>query len=307
MSDRQALRCKATNSAGDPCEAYSILGGEVCVAHGGAAPQVRQAAKRRLAEKRALRQLGDVEVDEIRDPIRAMKQTVAEVVALKDHLASMLDATPMTGATSETWRWIMLAFERQLERSNVMLDRWIRLGLDDRAAGVEGDQAALVARVIFAFIDDPDMGLDFAQRQTGRAIMAKHMRVLTGSDATGMPASALLEEARAKVRGLTRTDVGAEVVLEKLRAFTGEKSPGGVPAVEPAAIERQSQPEPVTADAAGPTGQTAEPAELEPGAEPVAEPPARPRPRPVGEDPFGLSGPGRIDLGGGFFAPMRRD
>lgn len=38
---RQARRCKAHRTGGQPCEAYAILGGEVCSAHGGSAPRVR--------------------------------------------------------------------------------------------------------------------------------------------------------------------------------------------------------------------------------------------------------------------------
>src|SRR5690606_21776065 len=33
---------------GLPCKAYAIHGGNVCVTHGGSAPQVREAARRRL-------------------------------------------------------------------------------------------------------------------------------------------------------------------------------------------------------------------------------------------------------------------
>lgn len=43
--------CTATSSqSGKPCRAPAIKGGTVCVAHGGAAPQVKDAARRRLLE-----------------------------------------------------------------------------------------------------------------------------------------------------------------------------------------------------------------------------------------------------------------
>jgi len=48
---RQARRCHAHRSDGKPCRAWAITGGYVCMAHGGAAPQVRQeAAIRRFEE-----------------------------------------------------------------------------------------------------------------------------------------------------------------------------------------------------------------------------------------------------------------
>jgi len=46
---RCAVRCTAHRTNGLPCRAWAVRGAVVCVAHGGAAPQVRRAARRRLA------------------------------------------------------------------------------------------------------------------------------------------------------------------------------------------------------------------------------------------------------------------
>jgi len=44
-------KCAAHSSrTGQPCQRWSIKGGNVCIMHGGSAPQVRQAAKMRLLE-----------------------------------------------------------------------------------------------------------------------------------------------------------------------------------------------------------------------------------------------------------------
>lgn len=43
-----ARRCTGTNRAGERCQRQPIPGGEVCVMHGGAAPQVQRSAKARL-------------------------------------------------------------------------------------------------------------------------------------------------------------------------------------------------------------------------------------------------------------------
>jgi hypothetical protein len=47
MRIRWAQRCTAHRSNGQPCSAFAVTGGLVCVAHGGRAPQVRAAAARR--------------------------------------------------------------------------------------------------------------------------------------------------------------------------------------------------------------------------------------------------------------------
>jgi hypothetical protein len=45
--NRQALRCSARRTDGQPCGAYAITGGTVCAAHGGSAPAVRASAQLR--------------------------------------------------------------------------------------------------------------------------------------------------------------------------------------------------------------------------------------------------------------------
>ena len=45
---RQARRCRAHRSDGQPCRAWAISGGFVCRAHGGATTAARMAAERRL-------------------------------------------------------------------------------------------------------------------------------------------------------------------------------------------------------------------------------------------------------------------
>jgi hypothetical protein len=45
---RLRVRCTAHRTDGAPCRAWAIRGGRVCAAHGGRAPQVRDAARRRL-------------------------------------------------------------------------------------------------------------------------------------------------------------------------------------------------------------------------------------------------------------------
>lgn len=50
--DHPDRRCTATSRSGERCKRWAIKGGRVCRSHGGAAPQVRAAAERRLEQDR---------------------------------------------------------------------------------------------------------------------------------------------------------------------------------------------------------------------------------------------------------------
>jgi hypothetical protein len=77
---RPAVRCSAHRSNGDPCKNYAMLGGRVCHAHGGRAPQTRNAAQRRLTEAQITRVLARMDADrEARE--KALSPWAAEIAA----------------------------------------------------------------------------------------------------------------------------------------------------------------------------------------------------------------------------------
>jgi hypothetical protein len=51
---RPAVRCAAHRTNGEACRCFAMLGCRVCHAHGGRAPQVRQAAERRVIKAAAM-------------------------------------------------------------------------------------------------------------------------------------------------------------------------------------------------------------------------------------------------------------
>ncbi|MGB8505547.1 HGGxSTG domain-containing protein, partial [Mycobacterium sp.] len=69
---RDRPRCTARTTGGAPCRKYPIRGANVCRVHGGAAPQVRAAAKRRLeqaADVLVQRLLGFALDGKVADPV----------------------------------------------------------------------------------------------------------------------------------------------------------------------------------------------------------------------------------------------
>ncbi|MDL4814973.1 hypothetical protein [Actinomadura opuntiae] len=53
--ERQARRCKARRTDGEPCRAWAMAGATTCRVHGASAPQVRAAAEGRVTEADARR------------------------------------------------------------------------------------------------------------------------------------------------------------------------------------------------------------------------------------------------------------
>lgn len=51
---RQAIKCRAHKTSGDPCPNWAMNGQYVCHAHGGRSPQAKRAAERRELERKAL-------------------------------------------------------------------------------------------------------------------------------------------------------------------------------------------------------------------------------------------------------------
>ncbi len=73
--------CSARRTNGQPCRLPPIKGGVVCIKHGGSAPQVREAANRRLAAAtdRLMAALLDIALD-------TSQPVLARLTAIKDGL-----------------------------------------------------------------------------------------------------------------------------------------------------------------------------------------------------------------------------
>ena len=82
---RDPRRCTATNRAGQPCGKYSMRGGTVCRAHGGASPQALAKAERmvELAELK-LRGLAGPAVATLEDLVANASSEAVRLAAARD-------------------------------------------------------------------------------------------------------------------------------------------------------------------------------------------------------------------------------
>lgn len=85
--DHMKPRCTANTKAGRPCRSAPVRGASVCWKHGGAAPQVRRAAARRVAlqgiTKEAARLGGMVDVDPLQAIVEMVREAAANVAAYR--------------------------------------------------------------------------------------------------------------------------------------------------------------------------------------------------------------------------------
>lgn len=110
-----AVKCSAHTSAGKPCSKFAIVGGFVCATHGGSAPQVRQAANRRLLAlaPRAVQVIAGLMESAESEPVRLKAATELLDRGIGKAVDVTLDITPQDA--SEGPSPLDLAIARALE------------------------------------------------------------------------------------------------------------------------------------------------------------------------------------------------
>jgi hypothetical protein len=161
--DPSTGRCAARTSRG-PCKKHPIRGAAVCRWHGGAAPQVKAAAARRVAAHEALAALARRGVTPVGNPLAALAELAGEILAVKDVFR---ERAAQLG--EETWRYEdakgaeqlraeLALYERALDRSARVLEAIARLKIDERLAAVTEQQGQTLAAVVVAVLERLDLG-----------------------------------------------------------------------------------------------------------------------------------------------------
>jgi hypothetical protein len=159
-------RCAATARSGERCRKQAIAGAHVCRFHGGAAPQVQAAARRRLAEQRAQRALDEVEVEEIVSPVLELHRIVSEAVALKSLLAEHVAMLEQLG--DDDLHAVVAMYERAIDRAARFLEMWVRLDLDERLVRLQEHQGKMLVLVIERTL--MRVGVDHRDEDVRRAV-----------------------------------------------------------------------------------------------------------------------------------------
>jgi hypothetical protein len=159
MEAADRRRCTARNRSGGQCGRAPTKGATVCSMHGGWAPQVIAAARTRVAEAQAVRQLQAQGYEPSVNPVEELLSLAAEVTALKDVLrarvANLSDPEWVTSSklAVEDVRAVVSAYERALDRCERTLTNMLRLDLEARRVHLAERDAELIYRATEAGLE----------------------------------------------------------------------------------------------------------------------------------------------------------
>ena len=143
---RQARRCSARRTNGQPCKAWAISGGEVCVAHGGAtAGQGQGRPENRGGEGQGPGRIKDFEP--VTDPISELERLAGRAVRWLEVLEGIVADLNRIRYTTESEQidGRIIVFERAMTTAGKLLTDLARLNLDERGVKVQEQQVMLLA------------------------------------------------------------------------------------------------------------------------------------------------------------------
>lgn len=141
----------ACTAKGDTCQNPAVAGSTVCRSHGGSAPQVRKAARRRLAVAEADKALRELEYEPVADPVAELADIAGQAKALMAWAgARVADLGNLLRSEGEIeqLRAEVGVYERAMDRTAKLVEACARLGLEERRVQLEEDQADLAVAAL---------------------------------------------------------------------------------------------------------------------------------------------------------------
>lgn len=142
-------RAPACTAKNDTCQNPAVAGSTVCRSHGGSAPQVRRAAKRRLAIAEADKVLRDLEYQPVDNPLEELADIAGQAKSLMEWSAARVaelsnDLDYRDAKDVDQLKAVVGLYERAMDRAARLVEACARLGLDERRVALEEATAELV-------------------------------------------------------------------------------------------------------------------------------------------------------------------
>lgn len=173
-------RCTArSRRQGGQCRAYAIKGGSICVAHGGRAPQVKAAAKRRLAVAAALKTVDLFGQPDTEDAVGILSREVASLSTFTGALQEFLSRLSPDDALVGEGRQV-LDLWRQSQATLIRTSRdVVALSLEERSRRMTEMVGTFMRDLLRAMVDAA--GLSVEQREQISALINRELRALSSA------------------------------------------------------------------------------------------------------------------------------
>lgn len=161
----------------------------MCATHGGSAPQVRQAAARRVAEQKArdaVTRSGWIVVAG-QDPLTVLENALSDVVALKQRLGVIVDRLSddglrYRGRAGEQIRGELAAYMASMRDVTRTAETMLKLNLAERRANVAKTEARAIVEILRAVFTRLDLTSE--QQALARVAVPEEMRAASERFAT---------------------------------------------------------------------------------------------------------------------------
>lgn len=173
---------------GAPCKNSPIGGvaGKPCRVHGGAAPQVRNAAAREKAEGEVRKTAAMLmrNSQPIADPLTALQELAGEALSWKNAVAEQVDVLKLGYSSDlgiEQIKAAVQLYERALDRLNTILAGIARLNIDDRLIAIQAGQKEMILRAIQAALSSA--GVTGPAATSAIVVAGRELRAVAGARA----------------------------------------------------------------------------------------------------------------------------
>ncbi len=180
----ESRRCTATARSGNRCKKAAIIGAKVCRAHGGAAPQVKAKAKKRvekeIAQKAVVLYGLPREIEPHQALLEEVHRTAGHVAWLGQVVQEIKDQQKLTHGVTKTIQlpdgsrrveasaavniWLQL-YQEERDRLVRVARSAIEAGVAERQVRLAEQQAEQLAQVITAILSDLGHSMDEPQVQ----------------------------------------------------------------------------------------------------------------------------------------------
>lgn len=180
-------KCSGHRSDGSPCGNWPMTGQRVCKKHGGASPQAKAAAERRLQAEQAARAVQTFGLPREVDPRDALLEEVYRTAGAVDWLGEQVrkleTSAVVWGRAEESDQgvkdkaapsiWVQL-FQQERQHLVRVCKETVQAGVEERRVRLAEQQGSMLAGVIKAILGDLDLSPEQAAKVS--TVVPRHLR-----------------------------------------------------------------------------------------------------------------------------------